>query len=478
MIKHRRTPGSSSDPYMPFKRVLQSDVIQDSGSDVIGRPPKMKVAKSKSDKGGVDFSSPKYASLASYGKIPKRSKAKNDKGEKLLVSKLPRSDDRLLLERRSRTFVVESHERLLDEGHQRTRTKELRISNVPSKLETFTNRKPPKPPVSKDSSQHTPSSKEHVSNRTVAHEELTSKGTNQWQERRGESRINQWEVETEALREGARNPMNSGSYLPARPKSAGQLRYYDSDDSDESSLGGEIEIVDIDKELENDPEPSPYWSEAPPLQIPEVHIHTNPSTNSTPRKDHRNNRSSVHLESRQQQQSQSSFSSKQESTTLQQPPSWSSRQRHDSGESDLSTFSDSLVKPAPPNGRRRFMSEPEILNLDDHRLGLRKHGKKKKGGQVLPESDFRENDVIEASTSSLARASRERLYSDTMERMMSRYSEMGVRELNEDISRKGRPSRIPVGNASSSQITSGHAPPPRKLKPILKQPRYDANNSS
>lgn len=243
MIKHRRTPGSSSDPYMPFKRVLQSDVIQDSGSDVIGRPPKMKVAKSKSDKGGVDFSSPKYASLASYGKIPKRSKAKNDKGEKLLVSKLPRSDDRLLLERRSRTFVVESHERLLDEGHQRTRTKELRISNVPSKLETFTNRKPPKPPVSKDSSQHTPSSKEHVSNRTVAHEELTSKGTNQWQERRGESRINQWEVETEALREGARNPMNSGSYLPARPKSAGQLRYYDSDDSDESSLGGEIEIV-------------------------------------------------------------------------------------------------------------------------------------------------------------------------------------------------------------------------------------------
>ena len=129
------------------------------------------------------------------------------------------------------------------------------------------------------------------------------------------------------------------------------------------------------------------------------------------------------------------------------------------------------------------MSEPEILNFDQQRVGARKNGKAKRGGQFLGELSYKDvGDVIAPSTSSAAPLPRERLYSDTMERVLSRYSELGLREARDDVSGKGRASRIPVvSNATTSgarMSVSGHVVPPRKLKPILKQPRSDTNSST
>ena len=161
---------------------------------------------------------------------------------------------------------------------------------------------------------------------------------------------------------------------------------------------------------------------------------------------------------------------------------WTSRKRHDSGESDMSALSDSLIKPAQSTGRKRIMSEPEILNLDQQRTAARRCGKTKKGAKLLMDSRFADVDVIAPSASSALPVASERLYSDTMERVLSRYSELGLRETRDDVSGKGRSSRIPVvanATASGSRISaSGHMVPPRKLKPILKQARSDTNSST
>ena len=280
MLKHRRTPGSTSDHYVSYKRGMQNDVLKDNGNDVISRPPKMKVAKSKSDGSAADLTGPRYCSVASYGRLPKRSKAsKKERTEKLSVSKLPKADalaDRPLLGRRSRTFVIESRDpslygdsdslqqnggALQHGSSSRPKAESTKrpdnLHNASRDLERIV---PMKEPVSKSktSPKEIPSrrksqwqaGKERGESRFSQWEAGIEKGEsrfNQWQAgtERAESRLDQWEAEREAVREGARNPLcdRGASGLPPRPKSAGQLRYYDSDDSDESSMDGEIEIV-------------------------------------------------------------------------------------------------------------------------------------------------------------------------------------------------------------------------------------------
>ena len=143
--------------------------------------------------------------------------------------------------------MVESHGLLLNNGSDSLRQKGETVKRGSS------NR--PKPDPMKNlnngnaSTEHGPTTpaRESVSKSEASPKETTFSGKGRWQagtEREGSS-LSQWEEERETVREGARNPLcdRAASGLPPRPKSAGQLRYYDSDDSDESSLDGEIEIV-------------------------------------------------------------------------------------------------------------------------------------------------------------------------------------------------------------------------------------------
>ena len=245
---------------------MQNDVLKDNGNDVISRPPKMKVAKSKSDGSAADLTGPRYCSVASYGRLPKRSKAsKKERTEKLSVSKLPKAEglaDRPLLGRRSRTFVIESRDPSLYGGSDSLQQNGGALQHgSSSRPKADSTKRPDNLPNASRNLERMVTVKETVSKSKASPKEVPSRRKSQWEAgiekgesrfnqwqagtERAESRLDQWEAEREAVREGARNPLcdRGASGLPPRPKSAGQLRYYDSDDSDESSMDGEIEIV-------------------------------------------------------------------------------------------------------------------------------------------------------------------------------------------------------------------------------------------
>ena len=124
------------------------------------------------------------------------------------------------------------------------------------------------------------------------------------------------------------------------------------------------------------------------------------------------------------------------------------------------------------------MSEPEILHVERERQPpMRSDGKGKKPRPFHDPGPTREgSDVTDAPPSSVLPRGRERLYSDTMERVLSRYSEMGLRETHDDVSVKGRASKIPVGYHVSGSSARDSVIPPRKLKPILKQRKADSSS--
>ncbi|KAK7445505.1 hypothetical protein BaRGS_00040345 [Batillaria attramentaria] len=515
--KHKRTPGSSSDPMVSYKRVIENEVVKDNGSDVFIRPPKTKVAKSKSDTAAAESRHSNYLSTPSFNKNPKRQKqTKREKSEKLSVSKFPKSDsDRPLLGRRSMTFVVDSRV----------------VSNFPPEQTSGELWREPKTKARSKKTKQGPEMTS-VSHRSTKHgadfDSVTDKRSNdqtalskdvplkpEVPERRavasrGEGRHDQWDEVCDFDRDGARNPLYiSTKSMPLRPKSAGQLRYCVSDDSDESSLDGEIEIVDIDKELEEDPsEPSPYWSEGQPLQVPEVFLNNNEAESSPPMTSRR---------------TASKFSQQHHQDTLQYPnhrhthtepqsytePNYhhesrsshvhdlAPRERHHSGESDLSALSDTVVKPIAKSsqGRRRFMSEPEILRepyydrpprrAADSKFRNTGNGVQRKGSDLYVRETSREGaEMTSLTASSLARQSRERLYSDAMERVLSRYSELAVREADELTRGATKPQGVRMSTANKSSTSGHHASgsgfimPPRKLKPINRQPRNNMNDAS
>ncbi|XP_076457383.1 uncharacterized protein LOC143291424 [Babylonia areolata] len=508
LVKHKRLSSTpKSDAYAPYKRFIQYDTLKDnSRADAVSRPARAKSLKPRLEKTTSEAKTSSYASTTSSGKLPKRSKmSRTENSSRTNDANSSQGEaGRPPLGGRSTTFIVESQNgsvdsRSLETLHRKIKSRHMARSNVTSSTRAH------------PSSHARPGDHDFHDRpeRTATPQEVTSSVESQSEERteRGGRRTRQWQAE-ECVREGARNPLMEGS-VPARPKSAGQLRYCDSEDTDESSLDGEIEIVDIDKELENDPEPSPYWSHGPPLPVPEVFIQTNHSADSLlqPWPPHHHHPYPHSGDGRQDRPvpggaphpppPQYLSSSPPSSLSLLQQQHKSSRgarQRHGSGESDLSAFSDTVLKPSAPgpHERRRFLSEPEILGVGEE--GARSsNARATKGGRLSDDSRADVNDATfpPSGTTTVVPRGRERLYSDAMERVLSRYTaEMALR----DVSSKGKASRltggqhhlplppssphVPGGVSGVRDTVSGHSvPPPRKLKPILKPPKSEADHS-
>lgn len=173
-----------------------------------------------------------------------------------------------------------------------------------------------------------------------------------------------------------------------------------------------------------------------------------------------------------------------------------SRHRHHSGESDLSAFSDSMVKPVTNiHARKRIMSEPEIGNaMDASRKSNQslesKYEATKSAAQTGSHSQTTASIGHSAGSSSgFAKLSREQMYTDTMERVLSRYSELAVRDNNANRVAKNKnvrnsfhqvldmaPGKVSTGSGPSLGIGNNvRVIPPRKLKPILKNPLKETN---
>lgn len=243
-------------------------------------------------------------------------------------------------------------------------------------------------------------------------------------------------------------------------------------------------LADIDKELQEDPsEPAPYYTGMEPLQIPEV-VYTHDPQTSPPLFNRFRPKPSKQTQKNIHQQLQV----QQDASYKQRPVGY--RKRHGSGESELSAFSDTVVNPSNAHARRRFMSDPDIENgpsldkgvarTENHvDVGVRNNGVAHRPENVTKRLSLQDGTepFASAMTSAMGRASRDRLYSDAMERVLSRYSEMAVRERPDESSGKPKsktlrkvpgtvpPSTFAPGNTSVT-FGSSRGLPPRKLKPI------------
>ncbi|PVD26992.1 hypothetical protein C0Q70_12141 [Pomacea canaliculata] len=285
-----------------YKRLVQGDLAKH--TDVPGRRSHTRLVRTRSKDSTSDpTAQTQYVVLCPSGTKVRRTKvSKKDRSEKPIAPGVSRSDMELsTLTRRSNTFVVDSVSKSPSSG----------LANHLEAANPDVNHQGSKEKMSEarrgETSHTAPDAVLTASERLLKKQEILSRLSerlsNEFEELPEESALPRKSkiVKKKFVlgREGARNPVQERK-MAARPKSAGQLRYYDSDGSDDSSLDGEIEIVDIDKELQEDPsEPAPYYTGMEPLQIPEV---------------------------------------QQDASYKQRPVGY--RKRHGSGESELSAFSD------------------------------------------------------------------------------------------------------------------------------------------